>query len=176
LLSTHHAFWILASVLLVTGCTNLGTVSSADNRYDDAVFCSKWLLDHQGQSQSAEGHRRCIIAVASTYVNAEDNSAPLNEQLLADDVSRHRLGTPASFLAGNGAKQQNAHSVVGAIKNRHWSVDGEEAWVVYDGYLKADPTKPSFYVAERFTIEKGLIKEILLAGVTRLDEIGKKPQ
>ena len=30
----------------------------------------------------------------------------------------------------------------------------------------SDPTKPQFFVAERITVEKGLIKEIMVAGVS----------
>ncbi len=141
--------------------------ASGDGRDDDAVFCSKWLHDHK-KSDASSQHRRCVIAVASTYVNAEENSAPEDDQLFTDDISRHRVGTEANFMPGNRARflHQNAHAVIATIKNRQWTVDGDVAWIMYDGYLKTAPDKPAFFVAERFTLENGLIREILVAGVT----------
>jgi hypothetical protein len=136
-------------------------------RYDDAGFCSRWLADH-GDAPQSSNHRRCVIAVASTYIDAEENSLPPEKQLFADDVSRHRIGTNPNFMAGNRAKlmAENSHAVIGAIRNRRWTVDGDVAWILYDGYLKSKPEQPAFYVAERITLEKGLIKEILVADVT----------
>lgn len=144
------------------------TAALAADNYDDGPACSKLLAANA--KLSADAHRRCIIAISTTYVDAEENSTPPEKQLLADNVSRHRLGTPPNFAPGNGPKMiaDMGHGVISAIKNRHWMVDGNEAWIVYDGYLSANPDKIGFYVAERFTIENGLIKEILIAGVNRL--------
>ncbi len=141
--------------------------AAADTRHDNALSCSKWLRDHESRA-SSEKHRQCVIAVASTYIDAEENSAPEDDQLFTDDISRHRPDKEPSFMPGNRDKflHQTAHSVISAIKNRQWTVDGDVAWILYDGYLKANPDKPSFYVAERFTLQKGLIREIVVAGVT----------
>ncbi len=141
--------------------------SSNDVRYDDAGFCSAWLHG-QGPKAASDQRRRCVIAVASTYIDAEENSLPPEKQLFTDDVSRHRIGTSPSFASGNRAKifGEDSHKVIGAIKNRRWTVDGDTAWILYDGYLKAKPDQIGFYVAERVTFEKGLIKEILVADVT----------
>lgn len=159
-----------AATLLLAGCAAVTPASVSDARYDDGPFCSKWLAEHEGKPQSPEDHRRCIIAVAGTYIAGEENSASPEQQLFTEGVSRHRIGTQPNFAAGNRAKlmAENSHSVIAAIRNRRWSVDGADAWVLYDGYLKADPAKPGFYVAERITVERGLIKEILVADVTRV--------
>src|SRR4051812_30379358 len=132
--------------------------------------CSKKLA--QNEKLSATEHRDCMIAVASTYIDAEENTITPDKQLVTEDVSRHSLGTPPNYAAGNGAKitADHGHSVIHAIKNRQWTVDGNQAWIAYDGYLKSDTQNPSFYVAERFTIEKGLIREILIAPVTHVDD------
>jgi hypothetical protein len=164
----HIRLAICAGVFaMLAGPAGAAVAASGDARYDDAVFCSKWLRDH-GPGEASDRRRRCVIAVASTYVNAEENSASEDDQLFTDDISRHRPGADPNFMPGNPAKflHQNAHGVISAIKNRQWTVDGDKAWILYDGYLKANPDKPAFYVAERFTLEKGLIKEIVVAGVT----------
>jgi hypothetical protein len=165
---THIRLAICAGAFAMLGILG-GTAAAAsgDPSYDDAVICSKWLHDH-GPGEASSNRRRCVIAVASTYVNAEDNSASEDDQLFTDDISRHRPGTDPNFMPGNRAKflHQNAHAVISAIKNRQWTIDGDVAWILYDGYLKTNPDKPAFYVAERFTLENGLIKEIIVAGVT----------
>jgi hypothetical protein len=140
-----------------------------DSRYDDAAFCSKWLADPALRAFPADAHRRCVIAIASTYINAEENSLPPDRQLFADDVSRHHIGSSPDFQPGNKARiiAENSHAVIAKIANRRWTVDGDQAWILYDGYLKDSPAAPAFYVAERITVEKGLIKEILVADVTR---------
>ena len=109
-----------------------------------------------------------VIAVASTYIDAEENSLPPEKQLFADDVSRHHIGTPPNFASGNRAKlmAEDSHKVISAIRNRRWTVEGDTAWILYDGYLKTAPDKIGFYVAERITLEKGLIHEILVADIT----------
>jgi hypothetical protein len=137
-------------------------------RYDDAGFCSKWLRDHTHEPLSSDRRKHCVIAVATTYIDAEENSLPPEKQLFADDVSRHHIGTSPNFAPGNRARlfAEDSHNVIAAIRNRHWTVEGDTAWILYDGYLKKDPNKVGFYVAERITLEKGLIHEILVADIT----------
>ncbi len=60
----------------------------------------------------------------------------------------------------------DTHGVIAAIRNRRWTVEGDTAWILYDGYLKKDPDKIGFYVAERITLQKGLVHEILVADIT----------
>jgi len=138
------------------------------HRYDDAGFCSAWLRDHPREPLSSDRRKHCVIAVATTYIDAEENSLPPEKQLFADDVSRHRIGTPPNFAPGNRARlmAEDSHKVIAAIRNRRWTVEGDTAWILYDGYLKKSPDKIGFYVAERITMEKGLIHEILVADIT----------
>jgi hypothetical protein len=141
---------------------------SAYHRYDDPTFCSGWLRSHADEPLSSDRRKHCVIAVATTYIDAEENSLPPEKQLFADDISRHRIGTPPNFAPGNRARlfAEDSHKVIAAIKNRRWTVEGDTAWILYDGYLKKDPDKIGFYVAERITLEKGLIHEILVADIT----------
>ena len=142
---------------------------AATSQYDDPQICSRLLASGEGASLPIAAHRSCVIAIAGTYIDAEENSIPPQRQLLADDVSRHMIGKQPDFQPGNARKivEDNSHAVIGAIKNRRWAVDGDQAWILYDGYLKSDPSKPGFNVAERLTIEHGMIKEILVAAVAR---------
>src|ERR1700760_393708 len=113
----------------------------AYQRYDDPVFCSNWLRIHPGEPTSSDRRKHCVIAVASTYIDAEENSLPPEKQLFADDVSRHHIGTPPNFAPGNRAKlmAEDSHKVISAIRNRRWTVEGDTAWILYDGYLKKAP-------------------------------------
>jgi hypothetical protein len=140
----------------------------AYHRYDDPVFCSDWLRTHPDEPTSSDRRKHCVIAVATTYIDAEENTLPPEKQLLAEEVSRHHIGTPPNFMPGNRARlmAEDSHKVISAIRNRRWTVDGDTAWVLYDGYLKKAPDKIGFYVAERITLEKGLIHEILVADIT----------
>lgn len=136
-----------------------------ESNYQEALKCSQHMK--AGAQLPVEVHKRCVIAIATTYVDAEENTLAWDKCLMADDVSRHNLGKPADYKAGNASKiHTNASkSVIAAIKNRRWVADGNKAWIEYDGYLKADPSKIGFYVVEQFTIENGLIKDILIGGV-----------
>jgi hypothetical protein len=141
--------------------------SPASGSFADALACSVWLAAHGGRIDDPTENRRCVVAVATTYIDAEENSIPPERQLFADGVSRHQLGVAPVFAPGNRAKlmAENSHEVITAIRNRQWTVDGDQAWILYDGYLKKDPEKIGFYVAERITVERGLIREILVANV-----------
>ena len=160
------------SIGFVVFLTSLGASAAMPragySRYDNAGCCSQWLREHAQEPLTSDRRRHCVIAVASTYIDAEENSLPPEKQLLTDDVSRHRIGTKPNFAPGNRAKliAENSHRVISAIQNRHWTVEGDTAWIVYDGYLKTKPDRIGFYVAERITLEKGLIREILVADIT----------
>jgi hypothetical protein len=135
------------------GCASTAALG-ADVNYDDPAQCSTFLAAHQDSALTPSDHRRCVLAIATTYIEG--------------DVSRHLLGTPCINAAGNRAKivaAQPRSFVIAAIRNRRWTIDGNQAWILYDGYLKSDPSKPQFDVAERITVEKGLISEILVAAV-----------
>ncbi|MBY0511369.1 MAG: nuclear transport factor 2 family protein [Rhodospirillaceae bacterium] len=151
-----------AAVLMATSA-----LADPESNYQEALQCSQQM--QSGAKLAPDAHRACVIAISTTYIDAEENTLAWEKCLLADDVSRHSLGTPADYKAGNAAKihTPDSKSVIAAIKNRRWVADGNQAWIEYDGYLKADPSKIGFYVAERFTIENGLIKEIMIGGVLR---------
>ena len=154
----------LLAVVLLAGSG--AKAQTAD--YDEAVHCSQRLAGAEANTLTGEARRRCIIAIATTYIEGEQNSIPPEKELLADDVARHLIGTPRVNAPGGRAKiisVQPASFVIGAIRNRRWTVDGDDAWILYDGYLKSDPSKPGFDVAERITVEKGLIREIMIAAV-----------
>jgi hypothetical protein len=140
----------------------------AYHRYNDPVFCSEWLRTHPHEPTSSDRRKHCVIAVATTYIDAEENSLPPQKQLFTDDVSRHHVGTPPNFAPNNRAKlmAEDSHKVISAIRNRQWTVEGDTAWILYDGYLNKDPDRIGFYVAERITLEQGLIHEILVADIT----------
>jgi hypothetical protein len=136
---------------------------------DDARFCTTWLALHGDGSLSAGDHRRCMIAIASTYVDAEENSAANTQVLFDPRVSKHGLGAQPNHQPGNSDEIRTEIGVITrvirAIENRQWTVDGNTVWIVYDGYLVTSLTKPGFYVAERFTIRDGLIWELTIAPV-----------
>src|SRR6201996_8112993 len=153
----------------LSGATSYAAMPQpAYKRYDDPVFCSDWLRTHPGEPTASDRRKHCVVAVATTYIDAEANSLPPEKKLFADDVSRHHIGTPPSFAPGNRAKimAERSRTVIAAIRARRLTGEGDTAWILYDGYLKKDPDKIGFYVAERITLEKGLIREILLADIT----------
>jgi len=95
----------LCLVGILTGPSASAAMPHADlGHYDDAAFCSKWLRDHPREPLSSDRRKHCVIAVATTYIDAEENSLPPEKQLFADDVSRHRIGTSPNFAPGNRAK------------------------------------------------------------------------
>jgi hypothetical protein len=150
--------------LIVLAFLSLGNAAFAA---ETPVACSIWLSAHA--DAKADGHYRdCVLKVAETYIDAEENSLSFTKVPLADDVSRHHIGADPVFAAGNRAKLMavDTHGVIAAIRNRRWTVEGDTAWILYDGYLKKDPDKIGFYVAERITLQKGLIREILVADIT----------
>jgi hypothetical protein len=137
--------------------------------YDDATFCTTWIGEHGDASLTADQHRRCMIAIATSYIDAEENSAPAYQILFDPRVSRysegaspiHRLGNDDAIRIQEGTETR----VIAKITNRRWTVDGDVAWIAYDGYLVSSLTHPGFWVAERITIHNGLVWEIMITPV-----------
>lgn len=163
---------LLTAMTLVLASVSAGTAQGVPPPDDGQTFdlaeatrCSDQLRV-EGRLVG-EARRRCMIAVASTYIELEQNRLPPEQMLLTDDIARYHLGNAPEFRAGNRARvmAEQAHKVISAIRNRQWTVDGDTVWIVYDGYLKAKPDSPGFHVAERFMIVGGLIREIMVAGV-----------
>lgn len=159
-----QGMFTLVRSLIVLVFLGLGNAAVAA---ETPVACSIWLSAHADAVGGAH-YRDCVLKVAETYIDAEENSLPFAKVPLADDVSRHHIGAEPAFAAGNRAKLMaiDTHDVIAAIRNRRWTVEGDTAWILYDGYLKKDPSKIGFYVAERITLLKGLIHEILVADIT----------
>jgi hypothetical protein len=152
--------------LIVVIALGLGNAACAEPPAK-AAECSRWLAAH-GDAADPRRHRDCVVAVAETYIDAEQNTLAFEDALLTDDIARHHIGTEPSFAPGNRAKTIaiTTQDVIAAIRNRRWTVEGDTAWILYDGYLRQDPAKIGFYVAERITLDKGLIREILVADIT----------
>lgn len=174
-----HRIIALAAALAISPAV-LSVCSAADmskgreqskpkDKYDNAETCSKLLADRDGAALQPDQRRRCLIAVASTYIDAEEMSLAFDKQITTDDLSRHLLGMAANHKEGNRAEmirsQVASSPVILAIRDRKWLVDGNQAWIHYNGYLKAEPDHPKFIVMERLTIENGKISEIVVAGV-----------
>ena len=77
--------------------------------------------------------RACVIAVASTHLDALEGSIAPEEALLDDEVAHHDLGQPAEHAAGNAeaVRAGYADSTGTAISDRAWTVDGDVAFVDY---------------------------------------------
>jgi hypothetical protein len=141
--------------------------------YDNASWCTVHIAEAGDDSLTASQHRRCMIAIATTYVDAEENSKPGNQILFDPRFSRYSLGGRPLHNPSNsdlirtqeGTYQGTYNRVIRSIKHREWTVDGDKAWIVYQGWLVASTTHPGFYVAERFTIRHGLIWNIMIAPI-----------
>jgi hypothetical protein len=154
-------------VVAVVGPGPSGDHSEPD--YDDPIFCSAWIGEHGDDSLPADAHRRCMIAIATTYVDAEDNSGPQSRALYDPRVSRYSMGGRPKHDPGNSDSIRTTNGVTSTVireaANRQWTVEGNDAWIVYDGYLQTSIVHPGFYVAERIRIQRGLIWEIMIAPV-----------
>ena len=144
----------------------IGTCGSraqaADPQYDDPAFCSRAL--GTSAQLSVDFHRRCMIAIAGAYLDAEANPSLASKVPIAGDAARHLLGRTEAHGAGGRAGILAAldQSYLLSIKNRQWSVEGDVAYVVYDAALRTDPKPTQYAFGERITIEKGMIKDIIL--------------
>jgi hypothetical protein len=141
--------------------------------YDSGPWCSVRLAVRGDASLTPEQHRRCVIAIASTYVNSEENSIPGNQILFDPRFSKRSLGGAAVHHPANsdlnrtqqGTFQGTTGRVIRSIDNRRWVVEGNTAWILYDGWLVVSTTHPGFYVTERFTLRDGLIWDITIAPI-----------
>ena len=67
--------------------------------YYSGPWCSVRLAVRGDGSLTPEQHRRCVIAIASTYVNSEENSIPGNQILFDPRFSKRSLGGTAVHRA-----------------------------------------------------------------------------
>src|SRR5204863_6235608 len=123
--------------------------------------CSDALASTTPLSYAA--HRACVIAVAATYLDAGQHTLSPDDVLFDPSVSIYKIGTAPMHGPSNAAmyRKQLLASTTTRIIKREWVVDGNDAFVSYDGYTKASEAKPAFYLAERFTLRNGLIWEVL---------------
>src|SRR5689334_15664191 len=94
-------------LLITAALFGAGSANAAELLSAQGPACSQKLA--QGAKLSATEHRDCMIAIASTYIDAEENTITPDKQLVSGDVSRHSLGTPPAYAAGNGAKLTADH-------------------------------------------------------------------
>jgi hypothetical protein len=170
-----HAPWRSVAVLAALTFVMAAPPSSAwadDAQFDDPYYCSDWYATHPSNSLSPDKQRRCLIAIASTYLDAEEGSITPEEVLFADDVIRYTVGSAPSANNDSAAEIRAAipasADIIASIANRRWTADTTNgtAFVIYDGFLIfGDGVNPDFYVSERLTVVNGLITEIAIGGV-----------
>src|SRR5262249_53246084 len=74
-LSLHRAA-LAAPVLLacVVALASARPARAGSDQWDDAVFCSDWYAKHPAVTLDLDKQRRCLIAIASTYLDGEEGS------------------------------------------------------------------------------------------------------
>ena len=156
-------FGTIAAVLCAMGGSS-ARAQPIPPQYDDPAYCARTLATAAEHPLSDAAHRRCMIAIAGAYLDAEANPALAAKLPIAEDASRHVLGRTATPDAGGRSAVLAGldQSTVASIENRRWSVEGDVAYVVYDGALRTNPKRTPYAFAERITIEKGMIKDIVL--------------
>lgn len=104
-----------------------------------------------------------MVAIAGTYLQWSRHDLPPEAVLLADDVAVHYVDQPATFSPGNRAKvlADPSFGQIGRLWIDNWTVEGEHAVAVYSGSLASAPSQKAYWVMERFTVEHGLIREIV---------------
>jgi len=152
------------AALLAAAAFHPARAQPVASQYDDPAFCSRALASVTDHPLADDLHRRCMIAIAGAYLDAEANPALAAKAPIAEDAARHLLGREAVHASGGRAGILAAldQSYIASIKNRSWSVEGDVAWVIYDAALRTDPAPTPYHLGERITIEKGLIREIIL--------------
>ncbi len=162
---------------VVTACTlavSLTPIGGAfaggggpSSRFDDPHFCSQALARDDAYELSRRQHRRCVIAVVSTYLIAGLQDKDADAPLLTDDVTRRLVGRPPSATSAEDIREgirNGQEDSVGAVTNIQWTVEGNEAWVIWDGIFTGQ-SEPGFFVSERFRLRDGLISEIVIGGI-----------
>jgi len=152
-----------AVVATLVAAALLARATALAANYDDPAFCSSQLAG-SAQPLSPDLRRRCVIAIAGAYLDAEADPALAAKVPLADDAVRRVLGRPGVRAPGGrtGIMAALSQSIVASIKNRTWSVEGDVAYVLYDAALQTNPKPVPYQLGERITIEKGQIAEILI--------------
>jgi len=136
---------------------------------DDGQFCARTIGD--GTALDPDQRKQCNTAIASTYINSEQNTAPGWEILVdpmavnisAGQTPVHRTGGGDVIRGRQGVTGPNL--VISKITNRDWSWDGDTGWIRYDGFTRGTLDKPDYFVVERFKLRHGLIWELMVPAI-----------
>ena len=152
--------WALPALLLTTA-----PAIAADPAPTDAAGCSTLIAEKGHAALDPAANRKCVIAIAETYLDAMERKLPAEKMLVADDVNVHLLGTQGKRRAGNKAAlaTEAAHAIVAERKDRIWAVEGNQAYLIYRASLMTNPKPVQYDMAELITLEKGLVSDVIIA-------------
>jgi len=136
---------------------------------DDGQWCARTIGD--GIALDPDQRKQCNTAIASTYINSEQNTAPGWEILVdpmavnisAGQTPVHRAGGGDVIRGRQGLTGPN--EVITGITNRDWTWDGDTGWIRYDGFTRGTLDKPDYFVVERFKLRHGLIWELMVPAI-----------
>lgn len=134
-----------------------------------ALFCSALLDRHPDVGRAgplARLRRFCIIEIVNTYLIDGLQNKDADAVLLTEDAYRDTIGqdSPTDAEGIRDGIRNGQEDAVGQVTNVQWTIEGDEAWTIWDGIFTGDSV-PGFFVAERFRIRDGRISEILIGGV-----------
>jgi hypothetical protein len=152
--------WALPAILFT-----ISAAMATDPVPTDAAGCSKLIAERGHAALDAAANRKCVIAIAETYLDAMERKLPAEKMLVADDVNVHLLSTQGQRRAGNKSALafEAAHAVVAERRDRVWAVEGNQATVIYRASLMTNPKPVEYDMAELITLEKGLVSDVIIA-------------
>jgi hypothetical protein len=160
---------ILAVLILSFSVAPLDTANARGGARGAVAFCSDLLARHPdlGRAGPLRGLRRfCIIEIVSTYLIDGLQNKDADAVLLTEDAYRDTVGQndPTDAEGIREGIRNGQEDAVGRVTNIQWTIEGDEAWTIWDGVFTGD-TLPGFFVSERFRIRDGKISEILIGGI-----------
>ena len=163
---------------LLLGAPPLAAQTVGDARWDDAAFCSRTMQEKGDKSLPHAQQRRCMIAIIETYVKFEEGRHAGDQVLLAPDAWRNFIGVPIRRQPDGHLQIRNQVVPNILAQNRAYVVEGNQAWLTYEGRLQKDPSNVAFWVTQRFTVEKGVIRTIegTLRYPDQIDHTPPKPR
>lgn len=151
---------LFLALLLLGAPPLLAAEAVGDKRWDDAAFCSHTLQEKGDNALPHAQQRRCMIAIIETYVQFEEAKHAGDKVLLAPDVWRNFIGVPIQRKPDGHLQIRNQVVPNIIAKDRAYVVEGNQAWLTYEGRLQKAPDQTAFWVTQRFTVEKGVIRTI----------------
>lgn len=148
-------FFLLASMFVLPA-------ANASAAGSDWRSCSRQLAEESEAALAGEARRACIIAVARTYLHWAAGDLAAEELPLSDDFLRRRLGTSREDASTDRQAFLNdpRPELIASVTEREWFVEGDVVWAIFTVVLKAQP-ESVHWVAERFTVKAGKIRDIL---------------